>query len=127
MRFTFLFLYLTVFSFSVYSQKNKIQGPYLSINIDTLSYGKIKINTDGERSIEIKNIGNEPLIITSCKSSCGCTVPFCPETKIFPYDSSQIKIVYDTKRLGVFSKTLTIKSNAINSTYYLKIIGEVIP
>ena len=57
MRFTFLFFYLTVFSVSVYSQKNKIQGPYLSINIDTLSYGKIKINTDGERSLEIKNIG----------------------------------------------------------------------
>ena len=126
MRFTFLFL-LTVLSISVYSQEYKTQGPYLSIETDTLRYGKIKLNSNGERSVEIKNIGNETLIITSCKASCGCTIPLCPTSRISPNDSSEIKIVYDTKRSGIFSKTLTIKSNAINNTYYLKIIGEVIP
>ncbi|MAW64829.1 MAG: hypothetical protein CMD18_01395 [Flavobacteriales bacterium] len=127
MRFTFLFLYLTGLSISVYGQKDKTLGPYLSVEIDTLSYGKIKLNTNGERSVKIKNIGNDTLIITSCKASCGCTIPLCPTKKITPQDSSEIKIVYDTKRVGVFSKTLTIKSNAINNTYYLKVIGEVVP
>lgn len=115
-----------VISASAFSQKDKTKGPYLSVETDTLNYGRIKINTDGERSIEIRNIGNEALIINSCKASCGCTIPKCPKQSISPYDSGEIKIIYDTKRIGVFSKTLTIKSNAINSTFYLKIIGEVI-
>jgi hypothetical protein len=127
MRFTFLLLFLTVLCISVHSQEDKTLGPYLSVEIDTLIYGEIKLNTNGERSIKIKNIGNETLIINSCKASCGCTIPLCPTKKISAQDSSEIKIVYDTKRVGVFSKTLTIKSNAINNTCYLKIIGEVIP
>jgi hypothetical protein len=127
MRFTFLLLFLTVLSISVHSQEDKTRGPYLSVETDTLSYGKIKMNTNGEKSVKIKNIGNDTLIITSCKASCGCTIPLCPTKKITPQDSSEIKIVYDTKRVGVFNKTITIKSNAINNTFYLKVIGEVTP
>tara|TARA_Y100000766_G_C18888171_1_gene597005 strand:+ start:1228 stop:1611 length:384 start_codon:yes stop_codon:yes gene_type:complete len=126
MRYPFLFICFTLLSASLFSQKHKIQGAYLSIGIDTLSYGQIEFNTSGERVIEIKNTGNEPLIINSCKASCGCTVPNCPTTKIAPGNLSEIKVIYDTKRIGVFNKTVTIKSNAINSIVYLKINGEVL-
>lgn len=104
-----------------------MNGAYLSIENDTINYGEIKTNSNGRRVLKLINIGDEPLIINFCEGSCGCAVPKCPKTKILPFDSSEIEILYDTKRIGYFSKTITIKSNAINSTVYIKIIGKVSP
>ena len=83
------------------------------------------MNSNGERKLKLTNTGNADLIITSCKGSCGCTVPKCPDYKLLPGKSGEIKIVYDTKRIGAFSKTVTIKSNATNNTVYIKVTGEV--
>ena len=127
MRFITTFFWLLVFSISSFGQEEKINGAYLSIESDTLNYGEIRINSNGERSIKVVNTGNEPLLINFCKGSCGCTVPKCPNTKILPGDVSAIKIVYETTKVGEFSKTVTIKSNAINNTVYIKIIGKVTP
>ena len=127
MRFLAFLLCFILFSFKGFSQEDKLDGAYLSIENDTLNYGKIKINSNGERSLKIVNTGNKPLLINVCKGSCGCTVPKCPESSISPGDSSEIKIVYDTIKSGAFSKTVTMKSNAINNVVYIKVIGEVIP
>ena len=127
MRFIGTILWILVFSISSIGQENSINGAYLSIENDTLNYGEIRVNSNGERSLKVINTGSEPLIITFCKGSCGCTVPKCPNTKILAGDTSEIKIVYDTKKIGEFSKTITIKSNAINNTVYIKVIGKVIP
>ena len=126
MRFITTFTWLLVFSTSIFGQKERINGAYLSIESDTLKYGEIRINSNGERSIKFVNTGNEPLLINSCKGSCGCTVPKCPKTKILPGEVSEIKVVFDTKKTGIFSKTITIKSNAINNTIYIKVIGKTI-
>ena len=41
-------------------------------------YGDIKQGDNGECVFKFKNTGKEPLIITMCQGSCGCTVPQCP-------------------------------------------------
>jgi hypothetical protein len=35
-----------------------------------------------ETSVKVTNTGKEPLVIVSCKGSCGCTTPKCPTTPI---------------------------------------------
>ena len=127
MRFTITFLLLITFATSSFAQKAEVNGAYLSIENDTLNYGIIKMNGNGTRKLKVKNTGNTDLIITSCTGSCGCTVPKCPDYTLLPGKSGEIKIVYDTKRIGTFSKTVTIKSNAINNTVYIKVTGEVKP
>ena len=121
------FLFLFLCSFLCFTQEVKQDGAFLHVEKDTLNYGKIKINSDGKRSLKIKNTGNQPLEITYCNGSCGCTVPSCPKRKVSPGDSGQIEIVYDTRKVGKFSKTVTIKSNAINHIIYIKVVGEVLP
>ena len=92
---------------------------------ETIDYGKIIKGSEGERTFVFTNIGDTPLIIQSIKSSCGCTVPKKPEAPIMPGEKGEIKVSYDTKRIGGFSKQITILSNAITARKIVKIKGLV--
>ena len=73
------------------------------------------------------NTGKEPLIITSARASCGCTVPQKPEKPVLPGEVGEITVTYNTKgRVGNFNKAITLTSNAKQSTFILKIKGVVI-
>ena len=73
------------------------------------------------------NTGKEPLIITSARASCGCTVPQKPEKPVLPGEVGEITVTYNTKgRVGNFNKAITLTSNAKKSTFILKIKGEVV-
>ena len=73
------------------------------------------------------NTGKEPLIITSARASCGCTVPQKPEKPVLPGEVGEITVTYNTKgRVGNFNKAITLTSNAKHSTFILKIKGVVV-
>ncbi len=91
----------------------------------SIDYGKITKGDDGVRVFEFTNIGDAPLIITKIKSTCGCTVPKKPEKPIMPGKKGQIAVSYDTKRVGGFSKGITVFSNAKTPQKRLKIKGFV--
>ena len=93
----------------------------------TIDYGTIEYNADGLRYFEFKNEGKEPLIISNCKGSCGCTVPTWPKEPIMPGASEKIAVKYATNRVGQFSKTVTVTSNAKNPNVTLIIKGNVLP
>lgn len=98
----------------------------LNFNSELLDYGTINQNTDGTRVFKFTNTGQEPIIITNVKTSCGCTVPSFSKEPILPNESSEIKVKYDTKRVGLFSKTITVYSNASEQTKTLKIKGKIL-
>ncbi len=101
-------------------------GPMISVDTDHVDYGTIKQNADGYRSITVTNTGDQPLLITQCKGSCGCTVPECQKEPIMPGKTSTVKVKYDTNRVGPFNKTVTITSNAQNEpNKQIKISGTV--
>ena len=93
---------------------------------DTVDYGEIAKGSDGVRVFEFTNTGNEPLIVSDVKSSCGCTVPEKPKDPIAPGKTGQIKVKYDTNRVGPIRKTVTVYSNATEPIKALKIKGEVL-
>ena len=78
----------------------KVKGPSISFNTEELNYGTIKKGSDPKRSFVITNNGTEPLIISSCSGSCGCTVPTCPKEPVMPGSTTTIDINYDTQRVG---------------------------
>lgn len=94
---------------------------------ETIDYGTIEHNADGNRIFEFKNVGTEPLIISACKGSCGCTVPQCPKEPILPGETGKIKVKYATDRVGAFSKNITVTSNAVTPNVVLTIKGNVKP
>jgi len=113
-----LFLVIIFSSLSLYSQEFKFEQ-------ETIDYGKIEKASEGARVFVFTNVGNQPLIIETIKSSCGCTVPKKPEAPIMPGEKGEIKVSYDTKRVGGFSKSITISSNAKIPRKIIKIKGFV--
>ncbi len=89
-------------------------------------YGTIEKGADGSSFFAFTNTGNEPLVLSEVRSSCGCTVPRWPREPIMPGKSDTIKVKYDTKRLGQINKTITVISNAVNNPVVLRIKGNVI-
>lgn len=90
-------------------------------------YGDIELGGDGNYTFVFKNKGKLPLFLSQVRSSCGCTIPEWPREAIGPGKTGTIKVIYDTKRAGTFSKTITVKSNAANSTVILQIKGNITP
>ncbi len=92
---------------------------------EIIDYGNILKDSDGKRFFEFINTGEVPLIITRIQASCGCTIPKKPEKPIMPGEKGIIEVSYDTKRLGGFSKMITIYSNAKTARKTLRIKGFV--
>lgn len=95
-------------------------------NATEWNYGNIKNGSTGYRFFKFTNTGQGPLVISSAKGSCGCTVPTWPKEPIMPGQSEYIKVRYDTKRTGAFTKYVTLTTNAqSNPTTRLKVFGTV--
>ncbi|MCB0560268.1 MAG: DUF1573 domain-containing protein [Lewinellaceae bacterium] len=101
-------------------------GPVMAFETETVDYGVIEQGSDPYRVFKFTNTGNAPLIITNAKGSCGCTVPTYPKEPIGPGETSEIKVRYDTNRLGKFTKRVTLTTNAGEEKQMLTIQGEVV-
>ena len=88
-------------------------------------YGTIYQGSNGTCELKFSNTGKEPLILSKPRSSCGCTVPTWPKQPILPGNNDVIKITYNTRRVGIINKSVTIYSNAKNKSVVLKIKGKV--
>ena len=105
----------------------KVDGAGMVFVTETIDYGTIAHNSDGNRKFEFTNNGNKPLIITNTQGSCGCTVPTTPKEPIAPGAKGSIGVKYATDRVGAFTKTVTVTSNAEGQpTKTLTIKGTVL-
>ena len=117
---TFITLFI---SFFIFSQEKQAE---IKFEVTTIDYGEVEFESDGKRVFKFKNVGTAPLIFKRISSSCGCTIPKKPEKPIEPGDSGEIEVEYDTKRVGVFMKAISVVSNSKNSSIVLRIKGEVL-
>ncbi len=92
------------------------------------NFGDIQQDTENEKIFSFTNTGNEPLIITNAKGSCGCTVPEYPRQPIAPGEDGEIKVVYSPgKQQFKQNKSITITANTDPETTVLKVMANVIP
>ena len=95
--------------------------------METIDYGDITKGSNGVRTFTFKNTGDKPLEIKRVRSSCGCTIPKKPEAPVEPGEKGEITVSYDTNRIGVFRKTITVNTNDSNAAIIaLKIKGNVL-
>lgn len=105
----------------------KVSGAGMVFVNEVIDYGTIAHNADGKREFVFTNNGKKPLIITNAQGSCGCTVPTSPKEPIAPGAKGVIGVKYATDRVGAFTKTVTITSNAEGQpTKVLTIKGTVL-
>ena len=70
-------LFVGLMSFGSFAQEKKIAK--IEFKTEVIDYGTIEKGANGVRTFEFTNTGNAPLIISSVKSTCGCTVPKKPK------------------------------------------------
>lgn len=72
-----------------------------------------------------KNIGQEPVVIETVRTSCGCTAADWPEEPIAPGETSKIAIEYDAYNPGNFSKKIKVFFFQQRKAETLRITGNV--
>jgi hypothetical protein len=92
----------------------------------TIERNNIPFGSDETFTFTFKNTGKEPIIISNVQTSCGCTTAKKPEAPVAPKKSADISVKYDTKRVGQFTKTITVTSN-VSEPIVLTIKGTVLP
>lgn len=109
------------------NDEKEADRPAISFEETTHDYGKIEYKGDGSCEFTFENTGEEPLLLTKVKAACGCTVPETwPKDPIKPGERGTIKVKYNTRIKGNFSKSIRVYSNAKNSPTRLIIKGKVV-
>ncbi|MCB0514589.1 MAG: DUF1573 domain-containing protein [Chitinophagales bacterium] len=84
----------------------------VSFSESEFDFGDIKQGDVVKHTFKFKNTGNEPLIISSAKGSCGCTVPQWPKEPVAPGAEGAIDVEFSSKgKSGNQTKTVTIQAN----------------
>lgn len=134
-RFFLLLLLAVATTFSVQAQESMdtdatekvIDGPKMEFESMEVDYGTIEQDSEPFRVFTFTNTGTEPVLITNARGSCGCTVPSYSKAPVAPGESSEIKVRYDTHRLGQFRKRVTLTTNVPGDPIVLTIKGKVDP
>ncbi len=92
----------------------------------THDFGTIKKDVPVEHEFEFTNTGSEPLLISSVKASCGCTVTDYTTEQIPAGGKGTVKAKYNAAKVGVFTKSVTVTANTESGSVQLYIKGEVI-
>ncbi|PLX03831.1 MAG: hypothetical protein C0594_09935 [Marinilabiliales bacterium] len=119
-------LFAVLVMYPCFSQEAKVNsGAEIEFAKTLHDYGSIQKGGDGKCVFIFQNTGDSPLVLSNCKSSCGCTVPAWPKTPVAPGAKDSIIVEYNTNRLGAFTKSVTVYSNALTNSVRLMIKGKV--
>lgn len=98
--------------------KTTIQVTPTEINFGTFEKSEIKSS-----NIEIKNTGDNPLVIVDVITTCGCTAAIYDKRAANPGETLRVRIKMTPKDTGFFSETVTVKCNTIKPIK-IKIKGQ---
>jgi hypothetical protein len=77
-------------------------------------FGTVPSGTVATYEFKFSNNGRAPLIISDVKAQCTCTAVEWPKEPIEAGKSGVIKVTYDTQKIGMVVKKLTVTSNGRN-------------
>ena len=91
-----------------------------------IDFGTFDKSEVKETTIEIKNTGDNPLVIVDVSTTCGCTAATYDKRPAKPGESLRVGIKMTPKDTGFFDEVVTIKYNSINNQpVKVKIKGNV--
>ena len=119
---------IVAFSGFVFGQEAATENknaPEIEFTSVVHDFGTIPYEGNGTYTFEFKNVGKEPLVLGEVRSSCGCTTPEYTKSPIKKGEKGQIKVTYNTKIIGPFTKSIYVPSNAKTQNVTLTIKGTV--
>lgn len=105
-------------------------GPTTTMTFEETEFDFGTVN-DGEKvshTYTFTNTGDEPLILSNAKGSCGCTVPSWPREPIAPGATGEITVEFNSKnKKGKRNQKVTITANTNPPQSFIYLKGEVMP
>jgi hypothetical protein len=105
-------------------------GPVTEITFEemTFDFGTI---TEGEvvaHTYTFTNTGDEPLILSNAKGSCGCTIPAWPQEPIAPGETASMTVEFNSKgKSGQRNQKVTISANTDPAQTFIYLTGRITP
>lgn len=105
-------------------------SPLTNVTLDGSHYafGKVKKGEKVHHAYTITNSGKNPLIISSVKPGCGCTVPEFTKEPILPGKTGKITLSFDSSSFeGMQNKQAEVYANVENAPIVLTFSADVQP
>lgn len=91
----------------------------------SFDFGKTRAGIPVSYEFRFTNTGMAPLVISSVKASCGCTVTAYTKEPVEKGGSGFVRATYDAAKPGKYSKTVTVYANTPEGMVLLTIKGEI--
>lgn len=87
-------------------------GPKIEFPETSKSFGTFRLDLIQTVDFEFVNTGDEPLVILSVNTDCGCTVAGFPHDEVLPGDTAKITVRYNGRNnpTGTFRKQVRVRS-----------------
>jgi Protein of unknown function (DUF1573) len=96
-------------SFLFLLQTPAIVGPsHVWLSPTTYNFGDLEQGVPAHYDFKFKNTGDVPIQIENVRFVCSCTATEWTETPVMPGKEGFVKIEYDARKLGYFSKKITV-------------------
>lgn len=102
------------------------EGPHLSFAETEYNFGTLAPGDEAVHYFVFTNSGDKPLVIVNVRTSCGCMASEWSKKPVGAGAKDSLRVEYNTKIKGLFSKIITVQSNALNPSVDLNIRGNVV-
>ena len=109
------------------SQPARTKGPNLFVENPVFDFGQAKDKKIIKHTFILKNVGDEPLIISDVSTSCGCTTAGDFEAEVPAGGKTELPVTFDPSSFGgEIHKLVIVKSNdPERPETYLRIQGHI--
>jgi len=109
------------------AQANSGKFPVMSFESTTHDFGTIEQGTHVEHVFKFTNTGEVPLVISSAKGSCGCTVPQYPKEPINPGETGELTVKFNGSGQNQRNNSVTLTTNTEKGSERLTVKAFVNP
>ena len=102
-----------------------IKAPKIQITTSQINYGHVPIRSSYNRTLTVKNVGNEPLTISEIQfSDASLSCPSFSEKTVAVGSSTSFTIVYSPTMAGAVNYNITIVSDAANGNQSISVTAD---
>jgi len=87
-------------------------GADMRFEATTIDFGEVWDTEDLVGRFAFENVGDQALVISEVKPSCGCTSTELTKMRYEPGEADAVELVWEPIGFGSQSKTITVRSNA---------------
>jgi hypothetical protein len=100
----------------------------ISFEQTVYNFGTVQVGAMVKQEFKFTNTGKIPLLISDCRSTCGCTVPEWPKHSIMPGESGSILVQFNTEgRKYDQDRPITVIANTYPKNTIVRLQGHVEP